>query len=77
MSGAQLPAWQRAVTRAWTHRGLLACLLLPLALLFGTLAALRRALYRASWLKSQRIPAVVIVVGNVVAGGSEIGRAHV
>lgn len=70
MSAAQLPAWQRALTRAWTHRGLMAWLLLPAALFFGTLAALRRGLYQTGWIKSHRVPAVVIVVGNVVAGGS-------
>lgn len=66
----QPPALQRLLTSAWTHRGLLARLLWPVALLFGALAALRRALYRAGWLQVQRVPAVVIVVGNVVAGGS-------
>ncbi|WP_414707446.1 tetraacyldisaccharide 4'-kinase, partial [Rhodoferax sp. UBA5149] len=48
----------------------MAWLLWPLSTLFGALAALRRALYRARWLKVQRVPALVIVVGNVVAGGS-------
>jgi len=66
----QPPALQRLLTRAWTHRGLLARLLWPLAQLFGALAALRRSLYWAGWLQVQRVPAVVIVVGNVVAGGS-------
>ncbi len=52
------------------HRGVLAWVLWPLALLFGALAALRRGLYLAGWFKVQRVPALVIVVGNVVAGGS-------
>ena len=60
----------RLLTSAWTRRGPLAWLLWPLSTLFGALAALRRALYRARWLKVQRVPALVIVVGNVVAGGS-------
>lgn len=59
-----------ALLKAWTHRGLVAWLLWPVAGLFGALAGLRRGLYRAGWLKVERIPAVVIVVGNVVAGGS-------
>ena len=63
-------ALQRTLTRAWIHRGPLAWLLWPVALLFGALAAQRRALYRAGLLKVQRVPALVIVVGNVVAGGS-------
>lgn len=61
---------QRTLTRAWTRRGPLAWLLWPISVLFGTLAALRRSLYRAGLLKVQRVPALVIVVGNVVAGGS-------
>lgn len=67
MTGAAL---QRTLTSAWTHRGLLAWLLRPVSLLFGALAALRRGLYRIGLLKVQRVPALVIVVGNVVAGGS-------
>ena len=67
---AQQSAWQQTLIRAWTHRGLLAWLLWPIALLFDLLAALRRGLYRAGIFKIQRVPALVIVVGNVVAGGS-------
>lgn len=71
MSGAaQQSTLQRNLTRAWTHRGLLAWMLWPLALLFGALAALRRQCYRLGWFKSQRVNALVIVVGNVVAGGA-------
>lgn len=67
MTGAAL---QRTLTSAWTHRGLLAWLLWPVALLYGVLAALRRGLYRIGLLQVQHVPAIVIVVGNVVAGGS-------
>jgi len=56
--------------RAWTRRGPLACLLWPLSLLFGALAALRRLAYRRGWLRSQRVAVPVVVVGNVVAGGA-------
>lgn len=66
MSGAT----ERALTQAWTQRGLLTWLLWPVAFLFGRLAALRRWLYRAHWFSIQRVPVPVIVVGNVVAGGS-------
>lgn len=66
----QASAIERVLTRAWTQRGLLAWLLWPVALLFGALAALRRWLYRARLLTIQRVPVPVIVVGNVVAGGS-------
>ncbi len=56
--------------RAWLRRGALACLLWPLSLVFGALAALRRGAYRTGLLKSNRIEVPVIVVGNVVVGGS-------
>ncbi|MDR2155660.1 MAG: tetraacyldisaccharide 4'-kinase [Burkholderiaceae bacterium] len=55
---------------AWRRRGLLACLLWPSSLLFGALAALRRAAYRRGWVRAARLPVPVIVVGNVVAGGA-------
>ncbi len=55
---------------AWSRRGLLAWLLLPLALLFGLLSALRRLLYRLGVLKSVRLPRPVIVVGNITVGGA-------
>ena len=47
-----------------------ATLLLPLSWLFGALAALRRASYRAGILRVTSVPAPVIVVGNLTAGGS-------
>lgn len=56
--------------RAWIKRGSLATCLLPLAVVFALLAALRRALYRAGLLKSWRLPRPVVVVGNITAGGS-------
>lgn len=59
-----------ALQRAWLRRGAAACALWPISLVFGALAALRRGAYRAGWLKSERVPAPVIVVGNVIAGGS-------
>jgi tetraacyldisaccharide 4'-kinase len=59
-----------ALQRAWLRRGAAARALWPLSLLFGALATLRRAAYRAGWLGSERLPVAVIVVGNVIAGGS-------
>ena len=71
MTGAVKPsASQRALTEAWTHRGLLAWVLWPLSLVFGALTALRRGLYRIGLFKVQRVPVPVVVVGNVIAGGS-------
>jgi tetraacyldisaccharide 4'-kinase len=60
------------LTRAWwrRERSGLAWLLLPLSLVFATVSALRRLAYASGWVKMQRAPVPVIVVGNVVAGGA-------
>lgn len=63
-------ALSRALMRAWTGKGLLAIALLPVAAMYDALAALRRQLFRWNLLHSQSVPAYVIVVGNVVAGGA-------
>ncbi|MBP8148510.1 MAG: tetraacyldisaccharide 4'-kinase [Limnohabitans sp.] len=55
---------------AWLRRGLTAWLLRPLSWLYGALLGLRGLVYLAGLAKSQRLPALVIVVGNVVAGGA-------
>lgn len=44
--------------------------LLPAALLFRLLAALRRGLFRVGVLRAARLPVPVIVVGNIIAGGA-------
>jgi tetraacyldisaccharide 4'-kinase len=57
--------------RAWTQRGPIALLLLPLGWLYYGLHALRRALYGAGLLASHSVDgAVVIVVGNAIVGGA-------
>jgi tetraacyldisaccharide 4'-kinase len=61
---------ESAVVRAWRGRGLLACALWPWSLLYRALSGTRRALYQRGWLKTYKAPVPVIVVGNVVAGGS-------
>lgn len=60
---------EATLQRAWMQRGALACLLWPVALAYSGLVRLRRQLFRWGVLKTQRVPAVVIVVGNVMAGG--------
>ena len=69
-TAAQPSALQRALTSAWRHRGWLACLLWPLSLLFAALAWLRRKLFWLGLLETGSVDVPVIVVGNVVAGGS-------
>lgn len=70
IAGALRPALQRILLRAWTRRLGLASLLWPISLIFRCLVWLRRQLYGRGILKTQRVDAVVIVVGNVIAGGA-------
>lgn len=58
-----MPSW-------WLTRGVVARLMLPLAWLFGAVAALRRRLHESGLLRTQRVDAPVIVVGNLIAGGA-------
>jgi tetraacyldisaccharide 4'-kinase len=59
-----------SLQQAWLQRGALAWLLRPVSAVYGVLAAIRRVLYRTGFRRSQRIGVPVIVVGNVIAGGS-------
>jgi tetraacyldisaccharide 4'-kinase len=63
-------SFSQRLAAVWQRRGVLACLLLPLALLFGVLSALRRLFFRRGWMVSSRLPVPVIVVGNVFVGGT-------
>ena len=60
----------QALPRIWLKRGPFAWALRPLAALYGTLMALRRMAFAWGLFKTRRVPALVIVVGNVVAGGA-------
>jgi len=64
------PRAEAVLSRAWQRRGLLACLLWPLSLLFGALAGLRRLLFALGIKREERLPVPVIVVGNVFVGGT-------
>ncbi|CAN7647767.1 tetraacyldisaccharide 4'-kinase [Pseudorhodoferax sp. LjRoot39] len=55
--------------RLWLSRTL-AWPLWPLSLLYVAVTGLRRLLYRTGLRRSTRLPVPVLVVGNVVAGGS-------
>lgn len=56
--------------QAWLARTWLPRLLLPVALLYALLVRLRQVAYRRQLFKTHRFDAVVIVVGNIVAGGA-------
>jgi tetraacyldisaccharide 4'-kinase len=58
------------LTRAWQQRGWLAWCLWPFSLVFGALAALRRASFQSGLQKIQRVGVPVVVVGNVTVGGT-------
>lgn len=61
---------ERILTNAWRKRGLLACTLWPVSLLFRALVTARRASFRIGLLETKRLPVPVIVVGNVYVGGT-------
>jgi tetraacyldisaccharide 4'-kinase len=60
------------VVAAWYAPRLtpLAAALWPASVVFRGVVAVRRALFRAGVLRSQRLPVPVVVVGNITAGGA-------
>ena len=69
---ASAPSVRERLVAHWyrPHLTLLTASLLPLSWLFGTVTALRRALYRAGILPRVRLTVPVIVIGNIAAGGT-------
>ncbi|HEX4882897.1 MAG TPA: tetraacyldisaccharide 4'-kinase, partial [Casimicrobiaceae bacterium] len=65
-------AFRDRLVASWyaPRRTPLALALWPLALLFRAVVALRRALYAAGVLRSERAPVPVVVVGNLAVGGA-------
>ncbi len=61
---------QSALVRAWNQRGTTARALWPVSAIYGLLWTVRKWLYQMQLLRSRRVNAVVIVVGNVIAGGA-------
>lgn len=55
---------------SWTHVTALTLVLMPVSWLYGLVVTLRRALYTAGLLRSERLPVPVIVVGNITVGGT-------
>ena len=56
--------------RHWYRLSAVSLALWPLSLLFRPLLALRRLAYRSGALQAVRLPVPVIVVGNIVVGGT-------
>jgi tetraacyldisaccharide 4'-kinase len=56
--------------REWTRKSFWQYLLVPMAWLFRCVSGLRRFAFRRGWLKSDRLPIPVIIVGNITIGGS-------
>jgi tetraacyldisaccharide 4'-kinase len=56
--------------RLWYGRSALRWLLAPFSALFWLVSTLRRVAYRSGLLRSVRLPAPVVVVGNLSAGGT-------
>lgn len=61
---------ESGVQKLWYGESRLYRLLLPLAWLYCGVVRLRRAVYRAGLLKVTRLDCKVVIVGNIVAGGS-------
>ena len=56
--------------RYWNTVNGVSLLLLPLSLIFGAVAGIRRLGYRLGVWRTQRFPVPVIVVGNITVGGT-------
>jgi tetraacyldisaccharide 4'-kinase len=69
-TSANTHALEGILTRAWQSRGLIACVLLPLAALFFLIIFCRRVFYRLGIFRSATLPVPVIVVGNIFVGGT-------
>ncbi len=61
---------QQRLPQIWLSRGWIAWALRPVSWVYGALLALRRLAYATGLAQTHRLPACVIVVGNVVAGGA-------
>ena len=58
------------LTRCWYGPCVWRFLLAPFSLIFFLLVVLRRIAYRMAWLRVERLPVPVVVVGNIAVGGT-------
>ncbi|CDG49221.1 tetraacyldisaccharide 4'-kinase [Serratia symbiotica] len=58
------------IDRIWSGSSLLYLILLPLSWLYGLVSTLIRLSYRCGLRKSWRAPVLVVIVGNLTAGGN-------
>jgi tetraacyldisaccharide 4'-kinase len=56
--------------QVWPRRSWVACLLWPLSLVTRCWVRANRWLYQQGWRQATRLPVPLVVVGNVVAGGT-------
>ena len=66
----QAPDSMLWLQRLWLRLTPWHIVLLPLSLLFGLVASLRRSLYRIGLIRAIRLPVPVVVVGNISVGGT-------
>jgi tetraacyldisaccharide 4'-kinase len=64
----KLDAWAQHIWYRPQHP--VSLLLLPLSWLFRAIVGVRRLAYRRGWLNCERLPCVIIVVGNLTVGGT-------
>jgi tetraacyldisaccharide 4'-kinase len=65
-----MSARERALTEIWYGKSSAASWLQPLASIYGTFAAARRALYAARMLPAYSVGRPVVVIGNLTVGGT-------
>lgn len=66
-----LSTWlHQHLPQVWLSRGCMAWALRPVSWIYGALLVLRRLAYATGLASTERLPVLVIVVGNMVAGGA-------
>lgn len=58
------------IDQAWQTRGVIACVLWPLTLIYRVITSCRRFAYHKGWFATPPLPLPVVVVGNLSVGGT-------